>query len=458
MNKDSYKKHVVVIGGGFTGLAAAYEIARRGFTVTILEKEKEIGGLAGSFKIGKQRLERFYHHWFCSDQYVFQLAREIGSEEQLQYRPTKMGIFLDNKILQLSTPFDLLQFKPLAIPDRIRLGLLILRARRVKDWKQLESLTAEEWLLKLCGREVFRVVWEPLLRGKFGPFASNISAVWLWNKLVLRGGSRSKTGKEVLAYYDGGFAAFIETIADKIKALGGLIQTDVPVESLVVQDGCVTGVQTPKGIVNAQAVILTPSLPIIADLLKPHVSKCYIDRLKRIEYLANVCLVLEVSRSLSDIYWLNVSEKDFPFVGLIEHCNFQSPETYGGKHIVYLSTYLLETAELYNMSENQVFEFSLPYLKRIFPKFDRSWVRNYKVWKARYAQPVVTPYFNSITPSSETPIERLYISTMAQIYPEDRGTNYAIQQGRRIGRIVAKRIANEGVERDDKFFYTLNGG
>jgi len=443
MNKDKYEKHVVVIGGGFTGLAAAYEIANRGFKVTVLEKEEEIGGLAGSFKIGDQQLEKFYHHWFCSDRYVFELAREIGSEEQLQYRPTKMGIFLDNKILKLSTPFDLLQFKPLSLPDRIRLGLLILRARRVKDWKQLESFTAEEWLIKLCGREVFRVVWEPLLRGKFGPFASKISAVWFWDKLVLRGGSRRKTGKEILAYYNGGFAAFIETIANKIKVLGGSIQTNVSVESLVVQDGCIKGVQTPNGIVNAQAVILTPALPIIADLLEPHVSKCYIDQLKRIEYLANVCLVLELSQSLSDIYWLNINEKDFPFIGLIEHCNFQSPETYGGKHIVYLSTYLLETSELYRMSEQQIFEFSLPYLKRIFHKFDRSWVLKYSIWKARYAQPVVTPYFSSIIPSKETPIERLYISTMAQIYPEDRGTNYAIQQGRRIGRTVAKRIANK---------------
>jgi protoporphyrinogen oxidase len=309
----------------------------------------------------------------------------------------------------------------------------------------LESVTAKEWLLRLCGPEVYRVVWEPLLRGKFGPFAPEISAVWFWNKLVLRGGSRSKTGKEVLAYYRGGLGTLVEKIADAIKSAGGVISTGVAVESLIVQDGHIKGVQTPDGVIYAEAVIATPELPIIADLVKPYVSGRYVAGLRRIKYLANVCLVLELFHSLSDIYWLNVSDNDFPFIGVIEHTNFRVAQDYSGRHIVYMSKYFPETSEMYRMNEEQVFEFSLPYIKRMFAKFDRSWVRNYHVWKARYAQPVVVCDYSSLVPSNETPIEGLYTATMDQIYPEDRGINYAIREGRRIGQMVMKQMGGAEV-------------
>lgn len=440
VNNLNHKPYVVVIGGGFTGLAAAYEITRRGIGVTILEKDEEIGGLAGSFRIGQQRLEKFYHHLFNNDRYAIQLVKELGCEEQLVFRATRTGVYFNNKFHKLSTPFDVLRFKPLSLLNRIRLGLLALRAGAVKNWKQLETLTAKEWLLKSGGREVYRVVWEPLLRAKFGPFASEISAVWFWNKLVLRGGSRTRTGKEFLAYYYGSFSALAEKITNEINSAGGMVQTSVPAKALVIRDGCIKGVQTPNGVINAQAVIATAGLPIIANLLEEHVSKQYIHQLRKIKYLSNMCLVLELAYKLSDTYWLNINDGDFPFVGLIEHTNFQPVKSCGGRHIVYLSKYLPETSKQYQMTEEQFFEFSLPYIKRMFPEFDRSWVHQYHVWKARYAQPIVERYYGRLIPTNETPVKGFYIATMAQIYPEDRGINYAIKNGRGIGKTVAKQI------------------
>jgi len=445
VGNNDHKPSVVIIGGGFTGLTAAYEVAGEGIPVILLEKENEVGGLAGSFRIGKQRLEKFYHHWFNKEEHVIHLIKELGLESELLYSLTKTGIYLENRFFKLCTPLDVLRFKPLSLVNRIRLGLLALKVRLVKEWKELDIMTAQEWLLKICGRDVYRIVWEPLLRGKFGPFASEISAAWFWNKLLLRARSRNNVGKEVLVYYRNGFSALVDEIVNKVESAGGIIHTGVAAESLVVQDGIVKGVQTPNGTINAQAVIATPALPIIADLLKPHVSSKYIAELRRVKYLANACLVLELSHSLSDIYWLNINDPDFPYVGVIEHTNFQPAETYGGRHIIYLSKYLPETAELYRMNEEQVFEFSLPHINRIFPKFDRSWVHSYHLWKAPYAQPIVQRNYSHLIPANETPIKGLYIATMAQIYSEDRGTNYAIREGRRVGRIVAKQMASEGL-------------
>ncbi len=441
------KKPIVIIGAGFTGLAAAYEITRRGIPVVVLEESSSIGGLAGSFEINGQQVEKFYHHWFSSDRYVIELVKELGCEDRLLFRPTATAIYLDNKFYRLSKPLDLLRFGALNILDRIRLGLLVLKARRVKNWKELESLSAEEWLIKLCGKTVYKTVWEPLLKGKFDSYYEEISAAWIWNKLILRGSSRDKAGGEMLVYYRGGFKALIDTIARKIKSAGGVIHTSAPAEEIVVENGCVKAVKTPAGVIEAEAVIATPALPIIADLLSPHVSGEYLNKLRAVKYLANLCLVLELNRSLSDFYWLNVAEPDFPFVGIIEHTNFQSPENYSGRHIVYLSKYLNNTDKMYNMSREQIAEISLLYIKRMFPNYDDSWIYRYQVWKTLYAQPITDRSYSQIIPSNRAIIKGFYIATMAQIYPEDRGTNYSIREGRRIaGMAVEDKMDISGLE------------
>lgn len=436
------RQRVAIIGAGFAGLSAAWELVRAGHDVVVIECDDEVGGLAGSFPVGGTRLEKFYHHWFTNDLHVSDLVRELGAEGNVVYRPTRTGMYFANRSFRLSSPADVLRFTPLGPIDRLRLGLLALRARRVKDWRPLEHLTAEEWLVKLGGRDVYRVVWEPLLNGKFGPFARDVSAVWFWNKLKLRGGSRDRAGAEMLAYYRGGFAALAEELARAITTMGGTIRTGLRAESLVVEDGAVTGVQTNGGIVEAEAVIATTPLPIFADMIEGQVPQDYLESLRRVEYLANVCIVLELDRTLSETYWLNVNDPGFPFVAVIEHTNFEPASTYGGRHIVYLSKYLPATAELYQMSDEDVVAYCLPHLARMFPEFDRKWILDAHVWRARYSQPVVVREYSRLIPSVDTPIPGLYLSTMAQVYPEDRGTNYAIREGRQVGQRLAAALAD----------------
>jgi protoporphyrinogen oxidase len=433
----------VVIGAGFSGLSAALELARRGIPVTVVEADREVGGLAGTFEVNGERLEKFYHHWFTNDRHVNDLVTELGEQDRIVYRPTRTGMYFANRIFRLSSPADVLRFTPLPLADRIRLGILALRARGVKDWRALESETAEEWLIRLGGERVYRVVWQPLLEGKFGPFASRVSAVWFWNKLKLRGGSRGKSGAEMLAYYRGGFGALAERLALEVGVLGGEVRLANSARGLVVEDGQVCGVETDEGMIEADAVIATPALPVIADLVAPHAPDEWVERLRAIEYLANVCVVLELDRSLSDTYWLNVNDPGFPFVGVIEHTNFEPASTYGGRHIVYLSKYLPETAELYRMGDDAVLEYCIPYLQRMFPAFDRRWILDHHVWRARYSQPIVGKHYSRSIPATDTPIGGLFLSTMAQVYPEDRGTNYAIRDGRRVGRRVAAFLQGE---------------
>lgn len=428
---------IVIVGGGFTGLSAAYDLAAAGQKVVVLEKEPMVGGLASGFTVGEFTLEKFYHHWFTNDVHVMDLIKEIGREDEVVFRPTRTGMYYANTIFRLSTPLDLLKFRALSFPNRVRLGLLALRARAIKDWKSIEHMTARDWLIKLAGREVFRVVWEPLLVGKFGPYADKVGAVWFWKKLALRGGSRASDGREVLAYYKGGFSELAEALKRKLEAMGVEVRVNAPVTRLDVAEGRVTGVHTPVGHIPARAVLLTQALPLIADLLEDHTSPDYAAGLRRIEYLANICLVLELDRSLSETYWLNVNDPSFPFVGVIEHTNFEPPESYGGRHIVFLSKYLPESDALYQMADEEVLDFAVPHLQRMFPDFQREWVTGHHVWRARFSQPIAEPNYSRLIPAEQTPLENVRIASMAQIYPEDRGTNYAIREGRRVARDLA---------------------
>jgi protoporphyrinogen oxidase len=436
------RAHVIVIGGGFCGLSAAYELAKSGVSVTVLEADDIPGGLAGSFLVGGIRLEKFYHHWFNNDLHVMRLIEELGLQDQVLVRGTRTGMYFAQRHFRLSTPLDLLRFSPLPFADRLRLGWLTLRARHVRDWRPLEHLTAADWLRRLGGDRVYRVVWEPLLRGKFGDLADEVSAVWFWNKIKLRGGSRGRAGQEQLLYFRGGFAALTDELANAVVRNHGTVRLGAPVQGLLVANGRVEGAVLASGEhLRADAVIATAPLPAIADIIGSQAPPEYARSLRRIRYLGNICVVLELDRSLSGLYWLNVNDAEFPFVGVIEHTNFEPASTYGGRHIVYLSKYLETRDPLYRMGDQDVVDFTFTQLRKMFPDLSREWLRGGHVWRAPHAQPLVERHYSRLLPERRAPLAGLYLATMAQVYPEDRGTNYAIREGRLCAREVAKDFA-----------------
>lgn len=441
---------VAIVGAGFTGLSAALELARRGFKVTVVEKDSQAGGLAGSFTVGDQQLEKFYHHWFTSDQHIMGLVKSLGHEHDVLWHSTSTGMYFAHGIFRLSRPRDVLAFTPLRFTDRLRLGYMTLAARRVKSWHALEGVTAKEWLVKQGGEQVYRVVWEPLLIGKFGEYADEVSAVWLWNKLKLRGGSRGRAGQEMLAYYKGGFSALSSQVATEVARLGGEIHLGTSVLEVSSVDGHANGLATSKGFIPARAVLLTTPLPLAANLVAPIVPPGYTESLRRIRYLANICIVLELNRSLSSLYWLNINDPSFPFVGVIEHTNFEPASTYGGRHIVYLSKYLPRTAELYRVSNEEAVKAAVNALKRMFPDFQHDIVENAHVWRADYAQPLVERYYSRLVPDFATPLKNLFLSSMAQVYPEDRGTNYAVRNGYEAARVIAESLRKSQMTDLDK--------
>jgi protoporphyrinogen oxidase len=421
---------VAVVGAGFAGLSAAMTLARAGKRVVVLESDDRLGGLAGSFSFADGvQAEKFYHHWFTNDRHVPQLVHELGMDGDVVTMPSRTGMYLNGRIWRLSTPRDLLSFTALPLVDRIRLGVATLRVRRVRDWSAIEGLSIREWLAPLCGERAYAQVWEPLVRAKFGRYADDVTAVWMWKKLVLRGSTRNAAGGEELAYFQGGFGRLADAVGDDVRRHGGEIRLGETVTGVETADDRVVRLRTTAGAVEADHHLFTPSFAVVADVFESAGPAEWLAAMRRVRYLGNICLVLRLDRSLSETYWLNVNDPGFPFVGVIEHTNFDAPEHYGGDRIAYLSRYLDLADPAWSMTDEEYLDDALPHLTRMFPDFDRSWIREAATWRATYAQPVTERGYSTYVPPSTTPWRNVTVATMAQIYPEDRGTNYAIRDG-----------------------------
>ena len=431
---------IAVIGGGIAGLSAGYELLLQNHQVTIFEASGYLGGQASTFEVGNQFLEKGYHHLFTSDKDIIQLMNELGIGNNLKWIPSKVGIYKSNKIWNFATPLDLLKFKPLSFISRIRLGLVALYLQRQKNWKKYENVTAHKWLQKMVGKNAYQAVWEPLLRGKFGSQYKNIGMTWFWGKIALRFASREKgMSKELLGYPMGSFRIISDRLSEKILDLGGNIHTNTNIHEVIIDKNICKGIRILNSDnsyedIEFDAVLSTaPShvLPKIAQL-----PEHYAKNLNKMDYLTAVLVVLSLNKPLSEIYWLNVADEDIPFVGVIEHTNFISPEHYDGNHIVYFSNYLSKDHHLYSKNLNELLEIFIPAIKKINPEFDENWINDAHYFRVEAAQPIITKNYSELIPNHRTPIQNLYLANTTQIYPEDRGTNYSVRIGRKIAHMI----------------------
>ncbi len=424
-----------IIGGGATGLTAAYELSKLGHNVSVFEMESEYAGLVKSIDVGIDKLENFYHHIFTNDVEIIDLIDELGLASDLMWLSPKNGIYSNNKLYPFTSPLDLLMFKELSPIDRIRLGLLVYKAKFIKNWTNLEKTEAKSWIIKNAGENVYDKVWRPLLYSKFDFDSDSISATWIWNKLKLRGSTRDKNiSRELLGYMKGSFSKLYDKLAEKIIESGGKIYCSTMVESIKPNEDKTIDIITNSSSDNFDRVIVTVS-PNILTRLKLPFDRAYSDRLNCIKYKANICMLLELSEQLSPYYWITVADTQLPFALVLEHTNLVPKESYNS-NIVYLSRYLDEKNPLFTDTDENIKDIFICGLKKMFPNWDESSIKNTHISRAKYSQPVISKNYSKTIPGYDTPIQNLYLASMAQIYPEDRGQNYAIKLGKKISKLV----------------------
>jgi len=396
-----------------------------------------------SFDFRGTALDRTYHHIFVHSVPVLELLGELGLEGNLEWYPATSGYFYRGRVYRLTSPSDLLRFRPLRLASRLRAGLAVLRARRLTDWRPLDSHPACEWLREVFGDDVYCVMWEPLLRSKFGDAYDRISAAWFWYKLRQRGASKGRG--ERLGYLRGSFGRLAEALVGAIESSGGRVLLGEPARQVSWDEALGAGAES-LAIVSAagerryDAIILTVAPEIILQLA-PAIPQPYRGLLEHIDYTANLCMVLALDRPLTDIYWLNISDDRTPFGGIIEHTNLVSPARYDGCHIAYLTRYLPANDPLLESDDESLLRHYESFIEQVAPGFSREWVQEVHVFRSHYAAPLAVCGYGQRIPPLRTPVPGLYMASMAQIYPEDRGLDCGVVLGRKVASAV---IAEHG--------------
>ncbi|MBI3537101.1 MAG: NAD(P)/FAD-dependent oxidoreductase [Chloroflexi bacterium] len=457
---------IAIIGGGFAGLTAAYELGKKGYQIFLFERAPELGGLAGTFPIEGARLERGYHHWFTSDTHITGLMSELGIGERVMWIPSKVGFLYGGKIWNWVTPMDIMKFSPLPLLDRVRLGLTTFYLQtRTNKIAAYEKITAAAWLKKYAGAQAWEKAWQPLFSGKFGAEAERVPLLFLWYKARLRLGSRKGINHEVLGYPRGSFQVLINALANAIRKQGGKIFCNAAVKRVVVDNGIARGLEFADD-ENSRAAgtsarrastdeyarfdrVICTAPSFVAQKLAEF-PDAYLKKMNAVKYMGAVLLILKMKQSMSPIYWLNIADRTIPFVATIEQTNFLSPDVYNGKRVMYVSNYLDPASPYFQMSRDELFAAYLPALKKINPNFSPDWVEEFWHFKEAAAQPVMPLNYSKLIPAYRTPLRNLYLANTTQIYPEDRGTNYSV----RLGQIIA-RLVDEDVSRGDEWAENL---
>ena len=439
---------VAVVGAGIGGLSAAYDLLQAGHEVTLYEGDSRTGGLATGFRDENWdwALEKFYHHLFTSDHEIISLVDEIGLKDELFFvRPVTSVVYHD-RIVPFDSPIRWITFPGFNPVDVVRFGSVSAFLRFTKPWRRLERFTADEWLRRYYGDKIYEMVWRPLLIGKFGPYFEEVNMAWMWARLHVR--------SPRLGYFVGGFQAFVDRLTGVVGELGGEIRLNFPAEAI--RPAGAGGVEVQGGgEVEWYDCCLVTTSPSLLARLAPDLAESYLAQLLELKSMGAVVMTMALNRPLmadSQTYWLNIpaSSPDkaggVPFLALVEHTNFMDRAHYGGDHLIYCGDYVTPDHRYFSMSQAELQDLFVGVLDRFNPDFRPDWVRKTWLFRARYAQPVPRLNHSEAVPDLRTPLPGLYFASMSQVYPWDRGTNFAVEIGRRAARLILGDLAEGRIE------------
>lgn len=422
-----YKK-IAVVGAGFGGLSSAYDLARAGHQVTIFENAATPGGLAAGYKEPgwEWSVEKFYHHWFTSDKHMFKLIHELGLQNKVMVRNPKTVMYHEGKFYPFDSIVSALLYPGLGFGfNKIRFGLVGVYLRLTKNWQPMEKTTVAKWMRKWAGKKVYTQMWEPMVVGKFGEnYAEQVNMAWMWARLHAR--------STKLVTYEGGFQAFADDFAAILLKMGVDIRFDTPVAQITKDQEQKITIRTKDGEEKFDQVLVTLS-PAQMAIMTPQLPQDYLKGLLDLKSLGAVVLTISLKHPLSreGYYWYNLPKSaGFPFLALVEHTNFLPKEKFGNEHLVYCGDYLEADHEYFKMTKEDLLERFMPSFTRFNPDFKPEWVNRTWLTRSAYAQPVPLANHSQNIPAIQTPLTGLFFASMSQVYPWDRGTNFAVEIAR----------------------------
>lgn len=438
---------IAIVGGGIMGITLAYYLSKEGVLVDVFEASSTLGGLAGPLTLPDGvEVDRFYHAILSSDAHLHALCKELGIADQLRFQATRTGFYHNGAIYSMNNIIEFLRFPPLGWIDRFRLGLTVLAAQRIQDWRELEGISVEEWLIRLSGKNTYQNIWRPMLAAKFDGDFRNVPATWIWSRLVrVKSTRQGASQKEMAGHLIGGYITLIKAMARRIEANGGRIHLSTPVQEVCVEGDAglrATGIRLANGLLHFDGVVVTSQVPIFRRLI-PSAPHAYHDFLAQTEYLGIICPLLVLDRPLTGYWTLNITDPRIPFTGVIETTTYIDPAYVGGHHLVYLPKYTAPGSPLLRLSDEEIRAMWMEHLRKMFPQFDPAWVRYFLVHRERYVEPLHGLNSAHLIPAVETPVERLFLVTTAQIYPALTNGESVSRHGHAAAAIVQRRLLQQ---------------
>lgn len=314
LSKNVGNKEIVIVGAGIAGLTAAYILAKKGYKVTVIEKENVVGGLARSFKYDGFTFDIGPHRFYAEDGDVAKFIEEIldGKARRIV---RQSGVWMFGAYLDWPLKPNII----FALPPRIILRVfrdLLFRSR-------LEGNTFESYACNRYGKTLYNIFFKPYSEKFLNSLVSSIHADWIKESIeraiidknlkmnnlyeILQSLFISRQGRKSFLYpIERGVGAFSMELAKRIQDRGGTILVNRTVGEIRCNSPKIKELIVGQQTLRPDIVIWTAPLTILAKLLK-------IEPLG-LQYLSLICYNLEVNASSETNYqWCYYGERDVAF-------------------------------------------------------------------------------------------------------------------------------------------------
>ena len=418
------------------GMTLAHRLAQQGQQVTIFEAAPELGGLVSSWKMptgsGKNKedieWDKFYHVILLSDFRTRNILKDIGLEDKIEWVETKTGFYINGKLYSMSDTIEFLKFPTLNLIDKFRLGLTIIVASRIKNWKRLEKIPVTTWLKRWSGTNTYNKIWLPLLRAKLGESYTKTSAVFIWATIQrLYGARRSGLKKEMFGFVPGGYKVVIEAFKRTLLNESVQIRTNTSVTEVKTgADNKPLIKLTDDSVESFDEVIVTLPSPI-ATRLCTGLSPNEIQKLNNIEYLGVICVAVLMDKPISDFYITNITDARFPFTGIIEMTALVNKAYLDGHTLIYLPKYVSTEDPLFKQSDEEIRDYFISNFKNMYPLITDDNIKFAGVARAKHVITVAKLNYSETLPGIRTSVPNVYIVNTSHIIDGTLNVNETVR-------------------------------
>ncbi len=422
----SMGKEIAIVGAGMLGLTLALRCVDHGYKVTLFESAPEIGGLASVWKIGDLTWDRHYHVTLLSDSHTRKIAGDLGIDDEFEWVETKTGFFTDGRLVSMSNTLEFLTFPPLDLFSKFRLGLTILYASRVTDWRKLEQISVEKWLTRLSGKRNFEKIWKPLLRAKLGNAYRESSAAFIWASIQRMYAARhSGMKKEMFGYVRGGYKRLLSRFEEVLTEKGVEIKLGSRIKTIEPDDNTRVRITESDSVRTFDNVVLTCSASVVSNLV-PGLQPDELNILSGVRYQGIICASMLLKQPISDYYVTNITDET-PFTGIIEMSALVDKSEFGGLSLVYLPKYIAPDDPMFEQSDEQIQEHFISGVESMYPFFDRQDVVEFKISRVREVFPIPVLNYSQKVPDIRTSIPNLFVVNSSQITNGTLNVNETVQ-------------------------------